>query len=102
MDFNNLVEKEQILTYHGYYYFEEHSPLIMYENCNRLMIHVRRDIKLREYDEVDDSVFDIIMRDSTELEERLNALRKQWNDIVLYYKQRKMDKQLQQLEKDFE
>lgn len=102
MDFSNLVEKEQLLYYQGFYYFEKGSPLIMYEKGNPLLIHVRREIKLREYNEIDDSVFDVMFRESPDLEERLNTLRVQWENIVLYFKQMKMENQLQQLEKDFE
>ena len=102
MDFNNLVEKEQLLYFRCFYHFDQYSPVIMYEKGNPLMIHVRREIKLREYNEIDDSVFDIMFRESTDLEQRIQALRVQWNDIVLYFKQMKMEKQLQQLEKDFE
>lgn len=103
MDFNNLVEKEQLLYVRSWsYHFDKYSPVIMYEKGNPLMIYVRREIKLRDYDEIDDSVFDIMFRESPDLEQRLQALRKQWNDIILYFKQKRVDKQLQQLEKDFE
>lgn len=102
MDFNNLVEKEQLVHFSCFYYFENNSPVIMYEKGNPLMIHVRREIKLREYDELDDSVFDVMFRESPDLEQRIQALRVEWNNIVLYFKQMKMEKQLQQLEKDFE
>ena len=102
MDFNNLVEKEQLVQVQIYYYFEKHSPVIMYENCNRLTIYVRKEIKLLENGRIADGDFDVMFREAPDLELRLNALRKQWNDIVLFFKQLKVDKQLQQLEKDFE
>lgn len=102
MDFSNLVEKEQLLHFRCFYHFDKYSPVIMYEKGNSLLIHVRREIKLREYNEIDDSVFDVMFRESPDLETRLNALRVQWNEIVLYFKQMKMEHQLQQLEKDFE
>ena len=102
MDFSNLVEKEQLLYYQGFYYFEKGSPLIMYENCNQFMIYVRRHIQLLENNKIGDGDFDVMFRESPDLEPRINALREQWENIVLYYKQRKMEKQLQQLEKDFE
>lgn len=102
MDFSNLVEKEQLLIHQGFYYFEKGSPLIMYENCNQFMIYVRRNIKLLENNKIGDGEFDVMFRESADLEQRLNVLRVQWNEIVLYFKQMKMEKQLQQLEKDFE
>lgn len=102
MDFSNLVEKEQLLHFRCFYHFDNYSPVIMYEKGNPLMINVRREIKLREYNEIDDSVFDVMFRESPDLEQRIQALRTQWNDIVLYFKQLKMENQLQQLEKDFE
>ena len=102
MDFNKLVEKEQLLYYQGFYYFEKASPLIMYENCNQFMIYVRRNIKLIENNKIGDGDFDVMFRESPDLEQRIQELRVQWNDIVLYFKQMKMEKQLQQLEKDFE
>lgn len=102
MDFSNLVEKEQLLQFRCFYHFDKYSPVIMYEKGNPLLIHVRREIKLREYNEIDDSVFDVMFRESPDLEQRIQALRTQWNDIVLYFKQLKMENQLQQLEKDFE
>jgi hypothetical protein len=102
MDFSNLVEKEQLLYYQGFYYFEKGSPLIMYENCNQFMIYVRREIKLLENNKVGDGEFDIMFRKSPDLEPRINALREQWENIVLYFKQKRAEKQLQQLEKDFE
>lgn len=102
MDFNNLIEKEQLLQFRCFYHFDKYSPVIMYEKGNPLLIHVRREIKLREYNEIDDSVFDVMFRESPDLEQRIQALRTQWNDIVLYFKQLKMENQLQQLEKDFE
>jgi hypothetical protein len=74
----------------------------MYENCNQFMIYVRRNIKLIENNKIGDGEFDIMFRESPDLEQRLQALRVQWNNIVLYFKQLKMEKQLQQLEKDFE
>lgn len=102
MDFNNLVEKEQLVHFSCFYHFDIYSPVIMYEKGNRLMIHVRREIKIQENGKVEDSDFDIMMRDSPELETRLNELRVQWENILLYFKQKRVDKQLQQLEKDFE
>ena len=102
MDFNNLVEKEQLLTSQGFYYFEKGSPLIMYENGNPLLIYVRRHIKLLENNKIGDGDFDVMFRESPDLEPRLQALRVEWNNIVLYFKQMRMEKQLQQLEKDFE
>lgn len=102
MDFSNLIEKEQLLTHQGFYYFEKHSPLIMYENCNQFMIYVRRNIKLLENNKIGDGEFDVMFRESPDLEQRINALRVQWENIVLYFKQMKMENQLQQLEKDFE
>lgn len=103
MDFSNLVEKEQLLNVHNWsYHFDKYSPVIMYENGNPLMIYVRKEIKLREYDELDDSEFDIMFRESPDLEQRIQALREQWENILLYFKQKRADKQLQQLEKDFE
>jgi hypothetical protein len=102
MDFNNLIEKEQLLYSKGFYYFDKYSPVIMYEMGNPLLIHVRREIKLREYNEIDDSVFDVMFRESADLEQRIQALRIEWNNIVLYFKQLKIENQLQQLEKDFE
>lgn len=102
MDFSNLVEKEQLLAHQGFYYFEKRSPLIMYENCNQFMIYVRRNIKLQEDGKIADGEFDVMFRESPDLEPRINALRVQWENIVLYYKQMKMEHQLQQLEKDFE
>ena len=102
MDFSNLVEKEQLLYYQGFYYFDKGSPLIMYENCNQFMIYVRRNIKLLENNKIGDGDFDVMFRESPDLEPRIQELRTQWNDIVLYFKQMKMEHQLQQLEKDFE
>ena len=102
MDFNNLVEKEQLLHAQGFYYFEKGSPLIMYENCNQFMIYVRRHIQLLENNKIGDGDFDVMFRESADLEQRIQALRKEWNNIVLYFKQLKMENQLQQLEKDFE
>lgn len=102
MDFSNLVEKEQLLYYQGFYYFEKSSPLIMYENCNQFMIYVRRNIKLLENNKIGDGEFDVMFRESPDLEQRIQELRIQWNEIVLYFKQMKMENQLQQLEKDFE
>ena len=101
MDFSNLVEKEQLLHSKGFYHFDKYSPVIMYEDWNKFMVHVRREIKLRNY-EIDISGFDVMYRESPDLELRLNELREQWENIVLYCKQLKMEKQLQQLEKDFE
>lgn len=66
------------------------------------MIYIRRNIKLQEDGKIADGEFDVMFRESPDLEPRINALRVQWNEIVLYYKQMKMEKQLQQLEKDFE
>lgn len=102
MDFSNLVEKEQLLYFSCFYYFDEYSPVIMYENSNPLLIHVRRNIKLLENNKIGDGEFDVMFRESPDLEPRIQALRTQWNDIVLYFKQMKMENQLQQLEKDFE
>lgn len=102
MDFSNLVEKEQLLHAQGFYYFEKGSPLIMYETSNQFMIYVRRHIKLLENNKIGDGEFDIMFRESPDLESRIQALRVEWNEIVLYFKQLKMEKQLQQLEKDFE
>ena len=102
MDFNNLIEKEQLLYAQGFYYFEKGSPLIMYENCNQFMIYVRRHIQLLENNKIGDGDFDVMFRESADLEQRIQALRTEWNEIVLYFKQLKMEKQLQQLEKDFE
>ena len=102
MDFSNLVEKEQLIHFRCFYHFDRYSPVIMYEKGNPLLIHVRREIKLREYNEIDDSEFDVMFRESPDLEQRIQALRVEWNNIVLYFKQLKMEKQLQQLEKDFE
>lgn len=102
MDFSNLVEKEQLLYYQGFYYFEKGSPLIMYENCNQFMIYVRRNIKLLENNKIGDGEFDVMFRESPDLEQQIQTLRTQWNDIVLYFKQKRAENQLQQLEKDFE
>ena len=102
MDFNNLIEKEQLLYSKGFYYFDKGSPLIMYENCNQFMIYVRRNIKLLENNKIGDGEFDVMFRESADLEQRIHALRIEWNNIVLYFKQLKMENQLQQLEKDFE
>ena len=102
MDFNNLVEKEQLLHFRCFYHFDRYSPVIMYENCNQFMIYVRRHIKLLENNKIGDGEFDVMFRESPDLEQRIQALRVEWNNIVLYFKQLKMEKQLQQLEKDFE
>lgn len=102
MDFSNLVEKEQLLHFRCFYHFDKYSPVIMYEKGNPLLIHVRRNIKLQDDGKIADGVFDVMFRESPDLEQRLNTLRVQWENIVLYFKQMKMENQLQQLEKDFE
>lgn len=102
MAFSNLVEKEQLLHFSCFYHFDNCSPVIMYENGNQFMIYVRRHIKLLENNKIGDGEFDIMFRESPDLEQRIQALRVEWNNIVLYFKQMKMEKQLQQLEKDFE
>jgi len=102
MDFNNLIEKEQLLHFKCFYHFDKYSPVIMYENCNQFMIYVRRNIKLLENNKIGDGEFDVMFRESADLEQRLNTLREQWENILLYFKQLKIENQLQQLEKDFE
>lgn len=102
MDFSNLVEKEQLLHFSCLYHFDNYSPVIMYENGNPLLIYVRRHIKLLENNKIGDGEFDIMFKESSDLEQRIQALRVEWENILLYFKQMKMEKQLQQLEKDFE
>ena len=102
MKFKNILNKYRILTDGKYYVFDSKSPIIMYEIFNPKLIHVVNFIGLTENEELAESGYMTMVRDSDELEKQIGKLYREWEEVKLQLKQNKINESIKEMEKDFE